>query len=137
MYQRSLFVARPLLLASSFFRALLEGGFAESQDLNHIDVTADSADALVLCLQILATGDAATLMPSGCCEILALMVEAHRLGFADAFRAAEHSLSKVIVESDVEVDALEAVTRMAKLYDLDRIVNECQRSKMERKRCSP
>jgi len=125
---RTLRVARPLLLTSGFFRALLEGGFAESQDFRSgsgiLEVSADSADALVLCLQISATGDAGTLMPRSSDELLAVLAEAHRLGFPDVLSAAELALGKHLEEGDLDAHAVGAVAHAAKIYDLERLCHE-------------
>jgi len=130
-HSRLVHVARPLLLASSFFRALLDGGFAEAHELRHgtgnIEVSADNADALVLCLQMLATGDARPLMPTTCEEALGVMVEAHRLGFQDAVNSAELVLSRLVKDGELGNEALESIAHAAYLYDLERLANEARR----------
>jgi hypothetical protein len=121
-------VARPLLLTSAFFRALLEGGFAESQDFRSgsgiLEGSADDADALILCLQISATGDAGSLMPRSSDELLAVLAEAHRLGFPDVLSAAELALGKQLAEGDLDANACGAVAHAAKIYDLERLCHE-------------
>lgn len=136
-HSRSVRAARPFLLTSDFFRALLDGGFAEAQGLRtgsgQTDVSADNVDAFVLCLQMLATGEAGPLMPSISDEIFAVMVEAHRLGFSGAFSAAEQALGKLVRQGDVETEALEAIAGVAHLDEFERLANEAARSCKDRK----
>lgn len=128
---RSVHAARPLLLTSGFFRALLEGGFSEAQGLRigsgSIEVAADSVDAFVLCLRMLASGDAVKLMPASADEALAVMAEAHRLGFQDALRAAELKLGEAVVAGATDEESFKAIGNAAQLYDLDRLANEVAR----------
>lgn len=128
LHKRAISVARPLLLTSAFFRALLDGGFAETQHLlsssDHLEVSADSADALVLCLQMLASGDTDALMPSSADDVLEVLVEAHRLGFPQALSAAEKALGQIVVSSDLDVVTLEAIANAAQLYDMQRLARE-------------
>jgi hypothetical protein len=136
---RCLHVARPLLLASSFFRALVEGGFAESQNLRsgagHVEISTDNADAMVLCLQLLATGEAEALMPSEKDEVIALLVEAHKLSLAAALNAAELKLSKLVSGGGIEDDEMETIIHLAKLYDLERLAREAALLQEERHLC--
>jgi hypothetical protein len=136
---RCLHVARPLLLASSFFRALVEGGFAESQNLRsgagHVEISTDNADAMVLCLQLLATGEAEALMPSEKDEVIALLVEAHKLSLAAALNAAELKLSKLVSDGGIEDDEMETIIHLAKLYDLERLAREAALLQEERHLC--
>jgi alpha-tubulin suppressor-like RCC1 family protein len=125
---KSVQVARPLLMASPFFGALLDGGFSEARDLrsgsNGIEVCADNADAFVLCLRTFATGNAQRLMPESSHELLCVMVEAHRLGFADALGAAELKLSRAVREGSLDAESLETVSQAAKLFDMTRLAKE-------------
>merc|ERR1711862_830572 len=81
-------------------------------------------DALVLCLQLLATGEAEALMPSEKDKVIALLVEAHRLSFPAALDAAESTLSKLVLAGQLDCEELQAVTDLAKLYDLKRLARE-------------
>lgn len=120
-------VARALLMTSGFFSALLEGGFAEAVDLRSgssiVEVSADSVDAFILCLRMLATGDTGVL-PQRCHELLSIVVEAHRLDFKDVFLAAEQKIGIILLEENTPVELLENICHVAKLFDIERLVAE-------------
>lgn len=78
----------------------------------------------MLCLQILATGDADPVMPSSSSELLATMVEAHRLGFPDVLSAAEQELGRVLAASNLGSEEIEAISCAAQLYDLEKLARE-------------
>jgi len=127
---KTVYVARPLLNTSDFFCALLDGGFAEARDFrsgsNEIEVSADNAAAFVTCLRCLATGDAQSLMPDSWNELLNIIIEAHRLGFTDTFETAALMLGEVVLEGDLQTEALETIGRMATLFDLTRLAREAE-----------
>jgi len=130
--ERAVMVARPLLLTVDFFGALLEGHFAEAQHLRDgaltIEVTADCAEAFIMCLKMLATGEPSAFMPACALDILAVLVEAHRLDLADVVIAAELALSQAVTttakEQSLEVPVLKTIASAAAIYDLDRLASE-------------
>lgn len=130
---RTLYTARPLLLTVDFFRAFLEGGFSEAagfqleaasfqQDAPHIELQADSVGALALCFRMLATGDLC-LLPEDPAEVLAVLVEAHRLQLRHIVAVAEATLGKALTEQRLPDDIVEALEIAAGLFDLPRLAN--------------
>jgi len=115
-------VARIVLVAVDFFRALLEGGFAESQRMREcgegrLEVSADSAEALTRCLRLLATGRLEDLRRAGPEEVLAVLVEAHRLCLPEIVDAAADALSLAAAAGR----APEGLADVAALYGLPRL----------------
>eukprot|EP00747_Dinoflagellata_sp_TGD_P164884 gnl/TRDRNA2_/TRDRNA2_185435_c0_seq1.p1 gnl/TRDRNA2_/TRDRNA2_185435_c0~~gnl/TRDRNA2_/TRDRNA2_185435_c0_seq1.p1 ORF type:complete len:782 (+),score=124.76 gnl/TRDRNA2_/TRDRNA2_185435_c0_seq1:108-2453(+) len=122
--RRSVHVARSVLLAVEFFRALLEGGFAEGTATHAVEVAADDVEAFVLCLRMLMTGDFA-LMPTDLAAVMALLVEAHRLGLPDLVSRAELKLGRLAAEGQIEgEEVINAVLYTAELYDLSKLASE-------------
>lgn len=121
---RTLHAALTLLLAIDFFRAMLDGGFSEAVGLRlgaaRVELLADDAAALVLCLRILATGKF-SLIPDDPAEVLAVLVEAHRLQLGEIVAAAEASLGCAAAEGRLSASVLEALASAAQLYNLPRL----------------
>lgn len=121
---QTLYVARVLLLAVDFFRALLEGGFSETAGFQlatpQVEIQADSARALSLCIRILASGNV-QLVPQDPVEALAVLVEAHRLQLSDLVAAAEASLVFAMTESLCAEDIREAIGDVGDLFDIPRL----------------
>jgi len=123
---RVVHAARPVLLTIDFFRAWLEGGFAEAQcfsnGLQVAELSVDDADAFVLCLRMVVSGNHG-LLPSSADEIWAIVVEAHRLQLVDVVSAAEAALCHVIEEGTVDATMHEFLAAAADLYSLPKIRN--------------
>lgn len=114
-------VPRSLLYCVEFFRAMLEDGFAESATSGAgggLHVSADSAEALLLCLKIVATGDA-SLAPQAVEEALALLVEAHRLDLPEIVSLAERALCSQA--GSLGPDELTILARASKLYQTEKL----------------
>lgn len=123
----TLFVARALLLAVEFFRALLEGGFSESTSMQaeapKVELNADDAEALALCLRMLACGDFPGLMPEDPAAILAVLVEAHRLQLREIVAATEARLGHALATQQCSAAVVEATKHAAALFDMPRLAS--------------
>mmetsp|Transcript_26725 Transcript_26725/g.49046 ORF Transcript_26725/g.49046 Transcript_26725/m.49046 type:complete len:797 (+) Transcript_26725:39-2429(+) len=121
-------VARVLLLTVAFFRGFLDGGFAEttvatSEGAEAITLRADNVAALCTALRLLATGNPDDL-PKAPLELLALIVEAHRLELSDLLNMAETALASGLCAADVPEDVQMVVRRSAELYGLRKLIHK-------------
>jgi hypothetical protein len=125
---RNVYAARTLLLSIEFFRGMLESGFSEGvsgKDTGTIIVRADDADALILCLRLLATGDW-RLIPNSAREALNLVVEAHRLYLPEIVDAAEFALRCCVEGGDVDSNICQELPYIADLHGLPKLSNALQ-----------
>lgn len=135
---RTVHAARALLLTVDFFRACLAGEFAEAANLRSgtaAEIAADSAEAMVLCLRLLATGDYG-LLPESAADVLAVLTEAHRLELPDIVAAAESALDHAAFDcEDAELRA--ALQSAAELYNLPKVVRNLNVDVAARKAAQP
>lgn len=128
---RTLWVARPLLATVDFFQPLLRGDFAEGREIRDghqvLKCSTDHVDAYVACLLMLTGADATErLMPKDAETILAVLVEAHRLGLPGVVAAAERCLGEALAHEVPSQELAKAVACAAELYGFPRLLAEAE-----------